>query len=67
MYVYWPEQCDYCLNKNNCPQNKNLVKNYINSLIEVNDTSVYGSLSWWCDYYILDTKRKEEVEYDSNC
>lgn len=58
-WVYWPEQCKYYINRN-CDY-KDKVKEYITNLNSVNNLGVYGSLSWWCDYYIFN-----EEEYLKN-
>ena len=55
-WVYWPEQCKYCLNRHNC-EYEIRVKEYIQLLRNVSHKGCYGSLSWWCDYYIIDEEK----------
>lgn len=77
MYIYWKEQCKYCINKDKCPY-QDAVRVLINklSIIEKSTKNCWGSLKWLCDYFILDTNKyieeshiegKEEVNLDSNC
>lgn len=58
MWIYWKEQCEYCKNKEGC-EYKNRVQDLIErfSKVESSSPGVYGSLSWKCDYFIVD---KEE-------
>ena len=60
-WIYWPEQCKYCQHIGWC-EHKQKVENYIEALKQVEDVGVYGCLSWWCDYFMLDVKK-----YESNC
>ena len=52
-WVWWPEQCEYCQHRQVC-ENKSKVKDYMKALRQVEDTGIYGTLTWWCDYFILD-------------
>ena len=52
-WVYFKEQCDYCLNRHNCEYTKK-VKKYIENLDALDSKGIYGTTSFWCDYYILD-------------
>lgn len=55
-WVYWPEQCKYCINRKKC-EYKEFALDYIYSLQEVESSNIYGSLYWWCDYYIIDIEK----------
>ena len=55
-WIYWPEQCKYCLNRHDC-EYETKVKEYIQLLQDVPDKGCYGSLAWWCDYFITDEKK----------
>lgn len=57
-WIYWPEQCVYCINRKDCNY-KEKVNNYISKIVNIEDKGIYGSLSWWCDYYLID-----EEEYN---
>ena len=52
-WIWWPEQCLYCQNRFSCSY-KNAVNSYISALRDIDDNGIYGSLSWWCDYYVFD-------------
>ena len=52
-WIWWPEQCLYCQNRFNCSY-KNAVEGYTSALRDIDDHGTYGSLSWWCDYYLFD-------------
>ena len=57
-WIYWPDQCKYCQHIGWCKYNQNAQK-YIEALKNIEDTGVYGVLSWWCDYFMLDEKKYE--------
>ena len=59
-WVYFKEQCDYCLNRHNCEYTKK-VKKYIENLDALDSSGIYGTTTFLCDYYILD-----EQEYNKN-
>ena len=59
MPIYWRDQCYHCKNRNNC-EYKQKVKKYISDLGQVNDSQIYGSLQWWCDYFICDESTIQE-------
>lgn len=54
-WVYYKEQCEYCKNRVNCSY-KEKVKTYIQELENLDSKGIYGSTSFWCDYYNLDEK-----------
>ena len=55
MWVYYKEQCKDCKNQENCEYTQK-VQELINHLdvVEKQYKGVYGTLNWFCDYYILD-------------
>ena len=61
-FVYWKEQCEYCMNKNNCESIPAMMA-YIQKLDDVEPVgplgSVWGSLEFRCDYFIFN---KEEYD-----
>lgn len=61
MFIYWKEQCQYCINQN-CGY-KNDVKLFINKLsqLEKETKNVYGRLKFNCDYFCIDKKLCEDV------
>ena len=65
-WIYWPEQCDYCINRNDC-QYKDKVKEYIHQLTLVNDRGIYGTLNWKCDYFLLDIAEYEKNNFWEIC
>ena len=58
-YIYYKEQCKYCLEKGKCDYQKKtqIFLDAING-IEHLASGVYGSLNFRCDYFNLD-----ELEY----
>lgn len=54
-WVYYKEQCKYCLNREEC-QYKEKVKKYLEALDALDDKGIYGNTSFWCDYYMLDVR-----------
>jgi hypothetical protein len=67
MWVYWMEQCDYCVNKYDkdeklCKYYEPLQK-YMKDLCAVESIlPVYGTLAFKCDYNVID----EELYYKKN-
>ena len=59
-WVYWKEQCEYCVNQQNCTYN---LKDYMDKLENVKpDSPVYGRLEFICDYFVF----SEELYHNSN-
>lgn len=56
LWVYWPEQCKYCQNRKGCKYTQQ-VQGYISALQDIDDSGIYGTLSWWCDYFIVDSEK----------
>ena len=56
MWIYWKEQCHYCLNRNNC-EYKPRMGEYIAALDAIDDHGVYGSLKFNCDYFCVDEEK----------
>ena len=52
-WVYYKEQCQYCKNRVNC-EYKEKVKKYIKDLENIDSKGIYGTTSFWCDYYVID-------------
>lgn len=54
-YIYYKEQCDYCLNKGKCDYEKR-TRTFLETIggVEHLTSGVYGSLSFKCDYFDLD-------------
>lgn len=52
-WVYYKEQCQYCLNRHNCEYIEK-VKNYIEKLEAIDSKGIYGTTAFWCDYYNID-------------
>ena len=65
-YVYWKEQCEYCINAKNCGYIDDM-KIYLEKLEKVKAPNpVYGSLHFECDYFIFDIDlydEKNPMEY----
>ena len=57
-WIYYKEQCQYCLNRQNCSYIKD-VKNYINAIsaTEKIAKNVYGTTEFKCDYFIFDIEK----------
>lgn len=51
--IYWKEQCDFCLNRENC-EYKEKVKQHMQKIDSLDSKGIYGTTSFWCDYYNLD-------------
>ena len=54
-FIYYPEQCDYCLKKGKCDYEKKtrLFLATLNGYERLID-GVYGNLNFACDYFDLD-------------
>ena len=54
-YIYYKQQCDYCLRKGKCDYEKK-TRTFVNTIggVETLSSGVYGSLSFKCDYFDLD-------------
>lgn len=54
-YIYYKEQCNYCSNKGKCDYEKK-TRTFLETIggVERLASSVYGSLSFKCDYFDLD-------------
>ena len=54
-YIYYKQQCDYCLQKGKCDYEKK-TRAFVNTIsgVEALSSGVYGSLSFKCDYFDLD-------------
>ena len=58
-WIYWKEQCKYCVNNNPCnyPENKEAME----SLIKwEKENRFYGGLKLMCDYFYLDEDKYYE-------
>ena len=55
-WIYFKDRCDYCLNKGDCKYPEK-VKKYIEELDSLDDRGIYGTSSFWCDYYCIDEKK----------
>ena len=67
MWIYWLEQCDYCVNKiredGKLCEYYDSLQQYIKDLRAVKPiTPIYGSLNFSCDYNVID----EELYYEKN-
>ena len=52
-WIYWKEQCEYCMNRNTCsyPENQESME----ALKQwEKENKFWGSLKLICDYYVLD-------------
>ena len=54
-YIYYKEQCDYCVSKDKCSYEKRTRK-FVETIggLESLASGVYGTLSFRCDYFGLD-------------
>ena len=58
-FIYWKEQCEYCVNKIGC-ESIPAMTDYIHRLERIKPIGpLWGSLEFKCDYFILD---KEEYD-----
>lgn len=55
MFIYWKEECKYCINNKDCPY-KNQMKNFKEALsyMEKSVKGIYGRLKFNCDYFVID-------------
>lgn len=60
-WVYYKEQCEYCKNRKGC-QYIEKVQKYLKDIDNLDDRGIYGTTSFWCDYYNLD----EELYWQKN-
>lgn len=64
-WIYWKEQCEYCLNNNPCPYSEN--QKAFQSLERwEKENKFWGSLKMNCDYFILD-KYKYYLDNPPEC
>lgn len=64
-WVYWKEQCEYCMNRNTCPYPEN--KESMEALKQwEKENKFFGSLKLICDYYVLD-KDKYYLDNPPEC
>ena len=56
--VYWVEQCDYCKDNAMCKYQRD-VRFSIKRLqvAEFDSKGCYGTLSFWCDYFRVDSDK----------
>lgn len=61
-YIYYKQQCDYCLRKGKCDYEKK-TRIFVNTIggVEALSSGVYGSLSFKCAYFDLD-----QLAYDKD-
>ena len=54
-YVYYKEQCNYCVNRGKCGYEKK-TRTFVETISGINSTAsgVFGSLDFKCDYFDLD-------------
>ncbi len=54
-YIYYKEQCNYCINKGKCDHEKR-TRTFVETIggVERLTSGVFGSLSFKCDYFDLD-------------
>lgn len=66
-WIYDKEQCNYCLNRQNCSYIKDVNK-YISAIcaIEKIAKNVYGTTEFKCDYFIFDIE-KYHKENEGTC
>ena len=60
-WVYYKEQCEYCKNCKEC-QYIEKVQKYLEEIENLDSRGIYGTTSFWCDYYNLD----EELYWQKN-
>ena len=67
-YIYYKEQCNYCINKGKCDYEKRTRK-FIETLgcIECFASGVYGCLSFKCDYFYLDQLAYDRANPPETC
>ena len=64
-WVYWKEQCEYCMNRNACPYPEN--QESMEALKQwEKENKFWGSLKLICDYYVLD-KDKYYLDNPPEC
>ena len=67
-YIYYKQQCDYCLRKGKCYYQKK-TQTFLDAIngIEHLANGVYGSLSFKCDYFDLDQLAYNKDNLPENC
>ena len=64
-WIYWKEQCEYCMNRNTCPYPEN--QESMEALKQwEKENKFWGSLKLICDYYVLD-KDKYYLDNPPEC
>ena len=64
-WIYWKEQCEYCMNRSTCPYPEN--QESMESLKKwEKENKFWGSLKLICDYYVLD-KDKYYLDNPPEC
>ena len=64
-WVYWKEQCEYCMNRNACPYPENQEAMEVLKQWE-KENKFWGSLKLICDYYVID-KDKYYLDNPPEC
>lgn len=64
-WVYWKEQCEYCMNRNACPYPENQESMEMLKQWE-KENKFWGSLKLICDYYVID-KDKYYLDNPPEC
>lgn len=67
-YIYYKQQCDYCLRKGKCDHEKK-TRTFVNTIsgVEALSSGVYGSLSFKCDYFDLDQLAYNKYNPPESC
>lgn len=64
MWIYWKEECRYCVNQSNCEYKRQMI-NFKTALayMEKSVKGIYGTLKFNCDYFVVDEEeyRKDHV------
>ena len=66
--VWWKEQCKFCKNCAFCKYRESveLLQARLH-VVELETSGCYGTLSFWCDYYVEDEKAVNDAFMEHGC
>ena len=68
MWIYWKEECRYCVNRNRCEYKRQMI-DFKTALVYMKKSlkGIYGTLKFNCNYFLLDADKYEEENIGESC
>lgn len=68
MWIYWKEECRYCINQNGCEYKRQMI-NFKTALayMEKSVKGIYGTLKFNCDYFVVDEDEYKKENIGDSC